>query len=58
MEVRILNNKELKLDDVKIIQILNNCDLEEILFIDDREDVINLLNSNSVNSILVRNIEN
>ena len=58
MKVRILNNKELKLDDVKIIQILNNCDLEEILFIDDREDVINLLNSNSVNSILVRNIEN
>ncbi len=58
IEVISASTQELKLDGVKIIQRLNNCNLEEILFIDDRKDVINLLNSNGINSILVKDIEN
>ena len=57
IEVISASTQELKLDGVKIIQRLNNCDLEEILFIDDREDVIKLLNNNGIKSILVKNIE-
>ena len=58
IEVISASTQELKLDGVKIIQRLNNCNLEEILFIDDRKDVINLLNSNGIKSILVKDIEN
>jgi len=57
IEVISASTQQLKLDGVKIIQRLNSCDLEEILFIDDREDVIKLLNSNGIKSILVKNIE-
>ena len=57
IEVISVSTQELKLDGVKIIQRLNSCDLEEILFIDDREDVIKLLNSNGIKSILAKNIE-
>ena len=57
IEVISASTQELKLDGVKIIQRLNSCDLEEILFIDDREDVIKLLNSNGIKSILVNDIE-
>lgn len=58
IEVISASTQELKLDGVKIIKRLNNCNLEEILFIDDRSDVINLLNANGINSILVKDIEN
>ena len=58
IEVISASTQELKLDGVKIIQRLNNCNLEEILFIDDRSDVIDLLNANGINSILVKDIEN
>lgn len=58
IEVISTSTQELKLDGVKIIQRFNNCNLEEILFIDDRNDVVNLLNSNGINSILVKDIEN
>ena len=57
IEVISASTQELKLDGVKIIQRLNSCDLEEILFIDDREDVIKLLNSNGIKSTLVNDIE-
>lgn len=57
IEVISASTQELKLDGVKIIQKFNNCNLEEILFIDDRDDVINLLNSNGIKSILVKDIE-
>lgn len=57
IEVISTASQELKIDGVKIIQKLNNCKLEEILFIDDRNDVIELLNSNGINSILVKDIE-
>lgn len=58
IEVISASTQELKLNGVKIIQRLNNCNLEEILFIDDRSDVIDLLNDNGINSILVKDIEN
>lgn len=57
IEVISTASQELKIDGVKIIQKLNNCKLEEILFIDDRNDVIELLKSNGINSILVKDIE-
>ena len=57
IEVISASTQELKLDGVKIIQKFNNCDLKEILFIDDRDDVINLLNNNGIKSILVKDIE-
>ena len=57
IEVISTASQELKIDGVKIIQKLNDCKLEEILFIDDRDDVINLLNSKGIKSILVTNLE-
>lgn len=57
IEVISTASQQLKTDGVKIIQKLNDCKLEEILFIDDRNDVINLLNSNGINAILVKDIE-
>ena len=57
IEVISASSQELKLDGVKIIQRFNSCNLEEILFIDDRDDVIKLLNSNGIKSILVKDIE-
>lgn len=56
IEVISVSRQELKLDGVKIIQRINNCNLQEILFIDDRQDVIELLSSNGIKSILVNDI--
>ncbi len=57
IEVISTASQELKINGVKIIQKLNDCKLEEILFIDDRKDVIELLRSNGINSIYVKDIE-
>lgn len=57
IEVISTASQELKVDGIKIIQKLNDCKLEEILFIDDRQDVIDILRNNGINSILVNNIE-
>ena len=57
IEVISTASQELKIKGVKIIQKLNDCKLEEMLFIDDRTDVIELLKSNGINSILVKDIE-
>lgn len=57
IEVISTASQQLKVEGVKIIQKFNDCKLEEILFIDDRSDVINLLNSNGITSILVKDIE-
>lgn len=48
---------ELKLKGVKIIQKINNCNLDEILFIDDRKCIIDLLTQNGIKGILVDNIK-
>jgi hypothetical protein len=51
-------SQKLKANGVKIIQKLNDCNLGEILFIDDQEDVIELLKDSGINTILVSDIEN
>lgn len=56
VEIISAASKKLKVDGVKIIQRLNNCNLEEILFIDDRQDVIELLNTSGIKAILVNDI--
>lgn len=57
IEIISVSSQKLKIDGVKIFQRLNKCKLDEILFIDDREDVIELLKENGVNAILVSDIE-
>ena len=52
IEVISFATQELKIDGVKIIQRFENCNIDEILFIDDRQDVIDLLNNNGIKSIL------
>lgn len=56
IEVISASTQELKLEGVKIIQRLNSCNLEEILFIGDRQCVIELLNKNGVKAILASDI--
>ena len=49
--------QELKIDATKIISKINNCNLEEILFVDDiKENVINL-NKLGINAILPDEVE-
>lgn len=57
IEVISTASQELKVDGVKIIQKIEKCKLEEILFIDDRQDVVEFLNKSGINSILVNDIE-
>lgn len=57
IEVISTTSQELKLKGVKIIAKINNCELNEILFIDDNTDVITLLEKNGVKSLLVNDIE-
>ncbi len=56
IEVISTSSQELKLKGVKIIQKINNCNLDEILFIDDRQDVIELLTQIGVKGISVEDI--
>ncbi len=57
IEVLSTSSQELKLTCTKIIQRINNCQLDEILFIDDRESVIQLLKDNGIKGITVDDIE-
>lgn len=56
IEVIATSSQELKLVGVKILKEINNCELNEILFIDDLDDVVNMLNENGVKAISVKNI--
>ena len=49
-------SQELKVDGIKIISKLNNCNLDEILFIDDNKDTIALLNASKIKTILANDI--
>lgn len=51
IELISAGSQQLKLDGIKIIQKHNNCELSEILFVEDLEDTINYLKSNGVNAI-------
>ena len=55
IEVISTSSQELKLKCVKIIQRINNCNLDEILFIDDQQDVIELLSQCGIKGIIVDN---
>ena len=57
IELISASSQQLKLDGIKIIQKLNNCNLEEILFIEDLEDTITYLNDNGVKTIDVKDIK-
>ena len=51
IELISVGTQQLKLDGIKIISRVNNCNLDEILFIDDLEDTVSYLKSNGVNAI-------
>lgn len=57
IEVISTSLQELKLKGVKILQKINNCNLDEILFIDDKSDVVELLNQNGIKAINVEDIQ-
>lgn len=57
IEVISCGTQELKIDGVKMISMINKCKLEEIIFFDDREDVIELLCANNIKAILVNGDE-
>ena len=57
IEVISTSLQELKLKGVKILQKINNCNLNEILFIDDKSDVVEFLNQNGIKAINVEDIE-
>lgn len=56
IEVISTSEQELKLKGIRIIAKLNNCKLDEILFIDDNLDVIALLEKNGIKAIHIDNI--
>lgn len=58
IELFSAGSQQLKLDGIRIIQQICNCSLDEILFIDDRKDVVELMNSNSINAILITDLTN
>ena len=57
IEVLSTTTQESKLDGTKIIQIVNNCNLDEIVFIDDNKNTIEHLNNNGIRTIDVNNIK-
>lgn len=56
IELVSVGTQELKLDGIKIISKLNNCNLNEILYIEDLEDTVRFLKSNGINVINVNEI--
>ena len=52
IELLATASQELKLNCIKVLQRMNNCRLDEILFVDDRRDVIELLEKNGIQGIL------
>lgn len=57
IELVSVGTQELKLDGIKIISKLNEYSLDEILYIEDLEDTVKFLKSNSINVINVNEIE-
>ena len=51
------SSQELKVKGVKILKKINNCSLDEVLFIDDKQDIIELLINNGIKAINVKNIK-
>ena len=58
IEVITTSSQESKLPCVKIIQKICNCNLDEIIVIDDLDDTVNFLNNNGINAIKVDELNN
>ena len=56
IEVISTSSQELKLKGLKILQKISNCNLNEILLIDDRQDVVDLLIENGIKGINVKDL--
>ncbi len=56
IEVIATSSQELKLIGLKILKKISNCNSDEILLIDDRQDVIDLLIENGINGINVKDL--
>lgn len=56
IEVISTSEQELKLKGIRVIAKINNCKLDEILFIDDNLDVIALLGKNGIKAIHIDDI--
>lgn len=57
IEVISSRNQELKVEATKIISIINNCNLNEILFVDDIEENVIRFNGAGINSLLPNDIK-
>lgn len=57
IEVISTRNQELKVDAVKIISKVNNCNLNEILFVDDIEENIINFNGIGINALLPNDVD-
>ena len=57
IEVISTRNQELKIDAVKIISKVNNCNLNEILFVDDIEENIINFNGIGINALLPNDVD-
>ena len=58
-DIDVISSKsqELKIDAAKIISIMNNCNLDEILFVDDLEENIINFNNAGINAILPNEVD-
>lgn len=56
IEVISAASQELKLQGIKVLQKVNGCKLNEVMFVDDRQSVIDLLVSSGVKGILIDDI--
>lgn len=57
IELVSVGTQELKLDGIKIIAKVNNCNLNEILFIEDLDDTVIYLRCNGINAINVNDLK-
>ena len=57
IEVISAASQELKLQGIKVLQKISNCELNEVMFIDDRRSVIDLLAENGIKGILISDME-
>lgn len=57
IEVISTSNQDLKVDSIKIISKINNCNLDEILFVDDMEENIIRFENIGINAILPNDVD-
>ncbi len=57
IELISTRNQELKVDAVKIIKIINDCNLDEILFVDDIKENIVRFNNFGIKALLPNEVE-